>query len=354
MEEILVQSSKSYVVSIADGLLDRIGETLASLGGVKKALVVTDGNVAPLYAARAVASIRQAGIEPETHVFPAGEASKTPATLLAIIDHLAASGLTTTDAVVALGGGVVGDVAGLAASLYLRGVRLVQVPTTLLAMVDSSVGGKTAVNLPAGKNLLGAFFQPDAVLCDPTLLATLPVEVFADGCAEVVKYAFIDTPSLLATLRAGRIQDQLETVIAQCVGKKRDLVVADEHDRGERHFLNLGHTIGHGIEKASSFAIGHGHAVAAGMVIAAEGAWACGWATENAAPAMRGLLAPYGLPVSTPYSADELLPYLSHDKKRTGGTISLVVPERPGHCVLRDVPVAELRGFVEKGLAACK
>ena len=354
MEEIVVRTSKTYAVSIADGLLDRVGAALASLGGVGKALVVTDGHVAPLYADRAESSVREAGIEAAVHVFPAGEASKTPGTLLAIVDRLASLGLTATDAVVALGGGVVGDVAGLAAALYLRGVRLVQVPTTLLAMVDSSVGGKTAVNLPSGKNLMGAFYQPDAVLCDPSLTATLPVEVFADGCAEVVKYAFIDTPELLALLRSGPVRDRLESVVAQCVGKKRDLVVADEHDRGERHFLNLGHTIGHAIEKASGFAIGHGHAVAAGMVIAAEGAWACGWASENAAPAMRELLLPCGLPVSTPYSADELLPYLVRDKKRTGGTILLVVPERPGHCVLRDVPVSELRGFVEKGLAACK
>lgn len=351
MKTIHVPTSKPYDITIGRGLIDTVGATTAALGGVRKAVVISDGNVAPLYAGRAVASLAQAGIEADLLVFPAGEASKNRGTLFDLIDGLAEKGLTATDAVIALGGGAVGDVAGLAAALYLRGIRLVQVPTTLLAMVDSSVGGKTAIDLPAGKNLCGAFYQPDAVVCDTALTATLPPAVFSAGCAEVVKYAFIETPALLDLLRKGTIRDNLEEVVALSVGRKRDLVVADEHDRGDRHLLNLGHTIGHALECASAFALSHGQAVAIGMVAIAEAAWRAGWSREEVAPAMRALLGKEGLPTSTDRDAADLLPYIARDKKRTGSTIALVVPETIGRCVIRPVPVDELAAVLEKGLA---
>ena len=354
MKTIPVQTSKPYAITIGAGLLDQVGATVAALGDVRKAFVVTDSNVAPLYADRLLASLAKKKIEAFLFVFQAGEKSKNRGTLFHLIDGLADKGLTSTDAVIALGGGVVGDVAGLAAALYLRGIRLVQVPTSLLAMVDSSVGGKTAIDLPAGKNLCGAFYQPDAVVCDPALATTLPRDIFAAGCAEIIKYAFIDTPALLSVLRTGNIRDHLEEVIAESVTRKRDLVVADEHDRGERHLLNLGHTIGHAIECASAFSVSHGQAVAIGMVAAAEGAWRSGWSREKVAPVMKEILVRHGLPVSASFAPGNLLPYIAHDKKRTGDTITLVIPETIGHCSLRPVSIADMGAFLEKGLVKCE
>ncbi|MBR4615646.1 MAG: 3-dehydroquinate synthase, partial [Kiritimatiellae bacterium] len=194
-----IPCSRPYDVLVGDGLLDRADELLhTAVPRARRALVVTDSNVAALHLPRTLASLRAAGLDASEFVFPAGESSKNERTLFDILGACAAAGLTRTDVVVALGGGVVGDIAGLAASLWLRGIAVVQIPTTLLAAVDSSVGGKTAIDIDAGKNLVGAFHQPSLVLCDPALLATLPAEVFADGCAEVIKYAFIGAAELRA------------------------------------------------------------------------------------------------------------------------------------------------------------
>ena len=353
MTRIPIPCSRPYDVLVADGLLDRLGElSRDAVPAARRALVVSDSNVAPLHLPRALASLRAAGLDAADFVFPAGEASKNAETLLAILDALARKGLTRTDLVVALGGGVVGDVTGLAAALFLRGIAVVQVPTSLLAAVDSSVGGKTAVNIDAGKNLVGAFHQPSLVVCDPALLATLPAEDFADGCAEVIKYAFIGAEELHAFLEEHDVRDDPALAIALSVRRKRDAVAADEHDTGERQLLNLGHTIGHAIEMASGFAVRHGHAVAIGMVAAAEGAAACGYATENAAPAMRALLRRAGLPVRTDFPAEVLLPYIGRDKKRAGDRLTFVLPVRPGTSELRPLDAREVRELVTRGLGA--
>ena len=353
MIRIPIPCSKPYDVVVGDGLLDRLGElALAAVPASRRALVVTDSNVAPLHLPRALASLCAAGLVAADFTFPAGEASKNERTLFAILGACAAAGLTRTDLVVALGGGVVGDAAGLAGALWLRGIAVAQVPTTLLAAVDSSVGGKTAVNIDAGKNLVGAFHQPSLVVCDPALLATLPAEDFTDGCAEVIKYAFIGAEELRAFLEAHDIRDDPARAIDLSIRRKRDAVAADERDTGERQLLNLGHTIGHAIEMASGFAVRHGHAVAIGMVAAAEGAAACGFAAENAAPAMRRLLRRAGLPVSTRFTADELLPYIGRDKKRAGDRLTFVLPVRPGVSELRPLDAGEVRELVTRGLGS--
>ena len=353
MTTLRIPCSRPYDLFVGDGLLDRAGELVRdAVPRARRALVVTDSNVAALHLPRALASLRAAGLDAAEFVFPAGEASKNERTLFGILGACAAAGLTRTDVVVALGGGVVGDIAGLAAALWLRGVAVAQIPTTLLAAVDSSVGGKTAIDIDAGKNLVGAFHQPSLVVCDPSLLATLPPDVFADGCAEVIKYAFIGAAELRAFLETHDVRDDLARVIALSVARKRDAVAADEHDTGERQLLNLGHTIGHAIEMASGLAVSHGRAVAIGMVAAAEGAAACGYAAENAAPTMRTMLRRAGLPVSTDFAPETLLPFIAHDKKRAGDKLTFVLPVRVGESELRALDEAEVRELVTAGVRA--
>ena len=215
MEQVLVRASRVYEVIIGEGVLSELGLRAAALLRGRRAVIVTDSNVGPLYAARTEETLRGSGFEVTTFTFPAGEASKNPGTLLELLTFFAKQELTREDVVIALGGGVTGDLAGLAASLYLRGVPCIQVPTSLLAMVDSSVGGKTAVDLPEGKNLVGTFMQPYLVLCDITTLDTLPREVFEEGMAEVIKYGMIRSKELLELLLTEDAERKRERVIAR-------------------------------------------------------------------------------------------------------------------------------------------
>ena len=269
MKTVEVRASGAYTVKIGSGLLDALGRELSALAS-GSVLVVTDSNVAPHYLQRACASLRQAGFAVCSVEIPAGESSKNLENFGLLLRVLAQKRLTRTDTVVALGGGVTGDLAGFAAASYLRGVRLVQVPTTLLAMVDSSVGGKTAVDLPEGKNLVGAFHQPALVLCDTDTLDTLPEAVFREGCAEVIKTAILfDRPLFRQLAQQGTGFDR-EDVIARCVAHKRDIVAEDEFENGSRRLLNLGHTVGHAVEKCSGYTVSHGAAVAIGTAVMAR------------------------------------------------------------------------------------
>ena len=256
------------------------------------------------------------------------------------------------DCVAALGGGVTGDMAGFAAAVYLRGIRYVQLPTTLLAAVDSSVGGKTAVDLTAGKNLAGAFCQPAAVICDTDCLKTLPPDVFADGAAEAVKTGVLSDEALFALFEDGTLTADPGEVIARCVAYKAGVVERDEKEQGERKLLNLGHTVGHAIEKCSGYVIPHGHAVAAGLAVIARAAEALGWTEESLAARITACLSKNGLPTGTDYSAEALAEAALSDKKRAGGDITLVVPRKIGHCELRKVPVADLLPIIRAGLEA--
>lgn len=344
MITITVRASKTYDILIGSGLLAQLGMETVKLGNVRKVCIVSDSNVWPLYGETAVKSLELARLDVISYVFPAGEASKNSITYLNLLNHLAESKLTRSDLIVALGGGVVGDLAGFAAATYLRGIRFVQVPTTLLAAVDSSVGGKTAIDLPAGKNLAGAFWQPSLVLCDTDTLDTLPDNIFRDGCAEVIKYAILYDPALFSALEKERLSFDREAVISRCVELKRDVVMADEYDTGERMKLNLGHTLGHGVEASSDFSISHGQAVAIGTAIV------CRASKCRDTDRILHLLKSFGLPTETEYSAQTLFDYSLSDKKRAAGRISLIVPETIGNCHIVPTAVEQLKSFIQAGL----
>ncbi len=339
MRTINVNASKNYDVIIGKGILDSLGERCTALFEKSRAVIVTDTNVKPLWLDGTKKSLQSAGIQTSVFVFPAGEDSKNANTLFELIEFAAESKLTRSDFFVALGGGVTGDMTGLAASLYLRGIPFVQVPTTLLAAVDSSVGGKTAVNLNAGKNLMGAFCQPELVLCDTDTLSTLPEAEFANGMAEVIKYGVIFDKELFDKVRSGDVKSDIENIIARCVELKRDVVMKDEFDRGDRQLLNFGHTMAHSIEKCSDFEIPHGSAVAIGMVIAAKASHALGWSNEDCTAAIIEANKNNNLPCECDYEPEALADAALSDKKRTGGTINFVVPKIMGKCVLKKIDV---------------
>ena len=344
MKTIHVNASKSYDILIERGILDRAGEEIKTVCGAGEALIVSDDTVWDLYGETVLASMQKAGFDVTSFTFPHGEQSKNLSVYADILNALAARHLSRKGLVVALGGGVVGDMAGFAAATYLRGVRFVQIPTTLLSQVDSSVGGKTAVDLPAGKNLVGAFCQPSLVLCDPHVLSTLPDPVFYDGCAEVIKAAMLKSHAFFEDLQKTPPREQLEHMLEFCISMKRDVVEEDEFDTGARVKLNLGHTVGHGVEAKSHFAISHGKAVAIGMAIVSR-ASACA-----DTPRIVALLEQFGLPTRTDYSADDLFTYTLSDKKRSGGTVNLIIPRAIGDCVIVPTKVESLKSFIQAGL----
>ncbi len=344
MRTITVNASKAYDIKIGSGLLDTIGQEASLLGKVKNICIVSDSHVYPLFGSRISDRLSEAGFLVSEFVFPAGEESKNGNTYLALLNELAVRQLTRSDLIVALGGGVVGDLAGFAAATYLRGIRLIQIPTSLLAAVDSSVGGKTAIDLPAGKNLAGAFFQPSLVLCDTDVLQPLPQDIFREGCAEVIKYGILYDPQLFSYLERTGLSFDREHVIARCVELKRNAVVADEFDTGERMKLNLGHTIGHSVEARSHFSISHGAAVAIGTAIVAR---ACRCSDTDR---ILSLLNTFGLPTKTEYTAEELYSYTLSDKKRSGDMVSLVLPRSIGNCEIVPTPIEKLKSFIQAGL----
>ncbi len=347
---IRVSASGSYDVIIDSGIIDSAGEICKDLVKPCKAVIVTDSIVAPLYLQRVRQSFENSGFEVFSFVFESGEHSKNIGTLSDLLEFAAQNTISSDDIFVALGGGVTGDLTGFAAAVYLRGVKFVQIPTTLLAMVDSSVGGKTAVDLKAGKNLAGAFYQPIAVICDYSTLGTLKKETFAEGMAEVIKYGVIFDKNLFDAVKNGNVKDKIDYIIERCVELKRDVVEADERDKGERQLLNFGHTIGHAVEKCSNFEISHGSAVAIGMMIAAKASFKLGFSREDCVPQIKEALINNSLPTQTDFTAQELLGAALNDKKRRGEKINLIVPEKIGKCVIKEQSVNQIPEFIELGL----
>lgn len=342
MKQVTVTASRSYEVKIGNGLLDALGEEVKALHP-NKVCIITDETVAPLYLGRAYRSLTAAGFSVCTASVPAGEESKSLKYYGQLLELLAEKQLTRSDLLVALGGGVVGDLTGFVAASYLRGLPFVQIPTTLLAMVDSSVGGKTAINLRAGKNLAGAFHQPSLVLCDLDLLNSLPTETFRAGCGEVIKTAILFDKELFAHLQERGMDFEREFVISRCIEHKAAVVCADEFDRGQRQLLNLGHTVAHAIEALTDFAIPHGYAVSMGTAIFAR-------AASQDRDAIVSLLKQFGLPTETEFSAPVLAHAALSDKKRQGGNITLVLPHAVGDCRLQAIPVEELATLIKAGL----
>lgn len=348
-----VSASRAYEVVVGRGLVDEVGARLRTAvpGCDGTVLLVTDDNVGPLYAARAEASLVGAGFDVAQVRIRAGEASKNVDTYRTLLETAAQRGLTRASSMVALGGGVVGDLTGFAAATYMRGCHLVQVATSLLAMVDSSVGGKTAVDLPQGKNLAGSFYQPDLVLCDLDCLKTLPAEYVSDGMGEIAKYAVMADPELFGWLQQP-LMGQEARVVERCVTLKRDVVEADEREGGVRKLLNLGHTVGHGIELLSGYTVPHGHAVAAGMAIVARACAAKGWCPEGDAKRIEALLCALGLPTASRRSASELAAAAVHDKKRFGNRIDVVVVRGVGKSEVRGMALDEFADLVALGCSA--
>lgn len=341
-----IHTSKPYNVSIGKGLLTQAGSLMADRIAPCRAVLVSDSTVAPLYAAQTKASLISAGYEVIQYIFPAGEASKNWSELGALLEFLAQSHLTRTDILVALGGGVTGDLTGFAASIYLRGIRYVQIPTTLLACVDSSVGGKTAIDLQSGKNLAGAFWQPQLVICDTDTLDTLSSHIFLDGVSESIKYGIIRDPKLFHEIESGGFQSHGDEIIAKCIAMKGEIVAEDEFDKGTRELLNYGHTLGHAVEKCSNFSISHGHAVAIGMHMAAEISARIGFCTKDCATQISQALLRLGFSLDCPYSKEELLPAVLLDKKRKGEMIDFILPKEIGCCEIYPVKIKELEEFL--------
>jgi len=347
--KITVNASKTYDIHIGENILDNAGPLIRKAAGGDVAVIITDDIVSELYQKRLAHTLTQSGYHVVSHVITNGESSKSPENLIVILNYLAEKKLSRTDIVVALGGGVVGDLAGFAAACYMRGVSFVQVPTTLLAAIDSSVGGKTAVNLSAGKNLAGAFYQPDTVICDVSLLSTLPDDVFISGCAEVIKYGVLADNELFEFIKSP-ISNNLTHVITRCVEIKRDIVGKDERENGVRKLLNYGHTIGHAIEQLSGYRIPHGYAVAAGMAIEAGMAVKMGICPTGCYNKIKEMLRLYNLPATKNYNAKELAEACLSDKKRSGDKITMALPIRVGECVLKDIPVSDLQGLIQHGM----
>ncbi len=350
MKTIHVHASRDYTVTIGAGLLAKAGEYIRDFCPGGLCAIVTDDIVDGLYSETLEKSLLDAGLRFVKFVFPNGETGKSAENYIALLEFLAENGLTRADCVVALGGGVAGDLAGFAAATYLRGIHLVQLPTTLLAQVDASVGGKTAIDLKAGKNLAGAFYQSWAVLCDTDTLATLPDRQFRAGCAEVIKCAMLADAELFDALMVSGPAFHREAVVARCVAFKRELVAADEFDTGCRQLLNLGHTVGHAIEHLSSFTICHGEAVAMGMGVISRAAAAKGLCSADCARSLEDILTRFGLSAHSPFAAEALSDAMQADKKRRGGDITLVVPREIGRCTLHTIPAEDLTDFVKAGI----
>ncbi len=333
--------NREYDIKIEKGLLERAGELLLEVTKPCKVAIISDSIVAPLYADKLSQSLKKSGFTPFLVTVPAGEASKSLACLEFLYTELLKEKITRSDMVVALGGGVVGDLTGFCASTLLRGIPFVQIPTTLLAQVDSSVGGKVAVNLSMGKNLVGAFYQPKMVIIDPDTLKTLSDKIFSDGMAEVIKYGVILDEKFFETLEKSpsrtKIFEIIEDIIYTSCDLKRMVVEEDELDTGKRMILNFGHTFGHAIEKEYNFEkYTHGQAVSAGMVMAAEYGENMGLTKAGTAKRIRGLVSAFNLPEEIPLTKEALSGAIAVDKKGKGNKVCLIIPQKIGKVSIID------------------
>lgn len=350
MTAVTVHTSRNYDVLIGENLLENIGSYVLKVKNQCKIALISDSNVWPIYGDVVKNSLVSTGFDVISFVFPAGEASKNTDTYFKIVNFLAEHHITRSDALIALGGGVVGDITGFAAATFLRGISYIQVPTTLLSMVDSSVGGKTAVDLPAGKNLVGAFCQPELVLCDCSTLNSLPDAYFKDGCAEVIKYGVLFDPELFAHLEKNGLSFDRNYIISRCVALKRDVVEADEFDTGMRQKLNLGHSVGHAVESLSNFSITHGNGVAIGMSVIAKASAAQKICDCELYHQLVSVLEIFQLPTKTDFDINAIVSHMLSDKKRSGNYLNLIVPQEIGVCTIQKVSVSELKEFIESGL----
>ncbi len=345
----------TYPLYIGDDMLSQVGALLheTELPARSRVALVTNTVVDPLYSAQVESVLREAGFHPFVCTLPDGEQYKTLETVAKLYEQFLAGSLDRSGIVLSLGGGVTGDIAGFAAATFMRGVRFVQIPTTLLSMVDASVGGKTGVDLPQGKNLVGAFKQPAMVVIDPTVLNTLPVEEIRAGMAEVIKHGMINDQGLLAELEAGVGCEELtvrSSLLARAVQVKIDIVEVDPFEQGRRAVLNLGHTVGHALEKLSGFELRHGEAVSIGMVAALHLAVARGYAQPSLVARLETLLSTWELPIwCPPFEVDAIWQAMAHDKKRRGAGLRWILPRAVGYIeIVENVPEATVRSVLRE------
>ena len=342
---------KSYNIEIASGLWSDMGQKIRKLSGADKAAIITDTTVDKLYGKQLESQLQAAGFAPKRIVFPAGEKHKTMGTLAAVYAKMADFGLTRKDLVVTLGGGVVGDLGGFAAATFLRGIDFIQVPTTLLAQIDSSVGGKVAVDLPAGKNLVGSFYQPQGVLIDPELLNSLPARYLHDGLAEVIKCGAFGNEELFCRLEGYKdtceMLQNVNYIIATCCRLKAKVVAEDERDTGARMVLNFGHTIGHAVEKYFNYEkYTHGEAVAIGMVRMTRQTEALGLTAKGTAARLEKLLSGYALPTDVEIPTQSIIAIVAMDKKKRGDSLTIVTIPAIGASKLIKIPFGDLAKYV--------
>ena len=341
MKTIKVKANKNYKVIIGEKVCEIVGEKIKALSPkTEKVMIVTETTVFSLYANKVASSLRKSGYEVYLHVFKAGEENKTLNTVEKIIGDLSAYKFTRTDILIALGGGVTGDITGFASSIYLRGVNYIQMPTTLLSAVDSSVGGKTGVDLPSGKNLIGAFWQPLVVVCDTDFIKSLPQKIYAQGLAEVIKYGIICDKAFFYGIRNNELS--LEEIICRSVEIKAEIVMDDEFDNGKRQLLNLGHTFGHAIELLSNFELSHGEAISIGTVIACEFSNKINFGKVDI-DLVKEVLVNNGLPVATNFTHSEIFETLLTDKKRRGNQISLILPVEIGDSRIYKIEIEKFK-----------
>lgn len=330
-------------IYIENGLLSKVGELTKTVLKGKKIALISDTNVYPLYGENIKNQLKNEGYKVFTYIFKAGEASKNTRELIKIVEFMAENELTREDGAVALGGGVCGDMVGFAASVFLRGIKFVQIPTSLLAQVDSSVGGKTAVDLPQGKNLCGAFHQPSLVIIDPDVLKTLSHHFFSDGMGEVIKYGCIKSASLFEKLESGDVKDNLTEIITECVSIKRQVVENDEKEHGERALLNFGHTCGHAIEKLWNFeTVSHGEAVAIGMVMITRAGENLGITEKGTTDRLIKVLEKNDLKISDTHTDKEIISAMNGDKKRTGTGIKFVMINKIGSSFINPIKYEDI------------
>ena len=341
--KINVKASTDYAVIIGRNVIQHSGEIISEVLPTCKIALITDDRVNSLYADVVVKSLENSGYNVVKFYFKNGEKSKNLNTYGQILNFLAENELTRTDAIVALGGGVVGDMAGFAAATYLRGIKYVQIPTTLLSQIDSSVGGKTAIDLDCGKNLVGAFCQPIAVICDVNVLFTLPGKIFSDGMGEVAKYAILDKRIFDLVMAE---EKRLVELIYLCVDYKRSVVEADEFENGDRKLLNLGHTPAHGIEKLSGYSIAHGSAVAMGINIILDSSLKHGYLDEKIYKQLKDVVLNTAGVTENPFDVKDICNSALADKKRSGDYITLVMVHNIGDCKFHKIKVSELTEYL--------
>ena len=347
----------SYEIIIGRKILDRIGLIMVRGNWAKRYFILSDRNVAALHGQAVHDALAVMGLDAELIEVPSGEAAKSIHTCLEVVEKLIQAGADRTSALIALGGGVVGDITGFIASTYMRGIPYVQVPTTLLSQVDSSIGGKTAIDLPTGKNLMGSFHQPKAVFIDLSFLQTLPEREFKSGLAEIVKCGIIDDPALFETLEAGAVEiarrdvDFLEKIIARTCQIKKGMVEMDETDKGMRRYLNFGHTIGHAIEAESEYSLSHGESVSVGMIAAALLSERLNYLPSSEKERIAATVETLGLPHRIPdnSSTEGILSRLKVDKKKSGEKVNFVLLKRLGMPFINGgVPRDLIRNVIEE------